>query len=172
MTYRCKYNLYFYSSTATTVCNRNTVRESSHIYFLWRGPFLWSIAMAGEHTREADRSTWGTTRPLPFRLSDQWISPLRLSDHWISPPVQNYRDYIVFSSPMRKYEHPLRLTYRLVIGTYMLPFFPVLCWSSLRTEISVTLSIGNELYSRHHNLFFDFLSDYFDDVILRPHRIC
>ena len=29
-------------------------------------------------------------------------------------------------------------------------FFPVICWSYLRTEISVTLSIVNKLYSRHH----------------------
>ena len=31
-------------------------------------------------------------------------------------------------------------------------------------EISVTLSIGNKLYSRHHLLFFSFLCDHFVDV--------
>ena len=36
-------------------------------------------------------------------------------------------------------------------------FFPVNCWSYLRTEISVTLSLGNKLYSRHHTLYFSFL---------------
>ena len=47
----------------------------------------------------------------------------------------------------------------LVIGTYILPgfFFSVICWSYLRTEISVSLSIGNKLYSRQHILYFSFL---------------
>ena len=46
----------------------------------------------------------------------------------------------------------------LVIGTYILLFlFSVICWSYLRTEISVTLSIGNNLYSRHHISYFSFL---------------
>ena len=35
--------------------------------------------------------------------------------------------------------------------------FPVICWSSLRTEISVSISIGDELYSPHHILYFSFL---------------
>ena len=59
----------------------------------------------------------------------------------------------------------------LVIGTYILLFFffPVICWSCLWTEISVTLSIGNKLYSRHHLLLCSFLWNYFVYVILWPH---
>ena len=70
--------------------------EFVHILLLWRGSFLWSSATAGEHTRGADRSAWVTSGSLPLleRLAD-------LSS------VQNYRLYIVFSSPMRIYEYPL-----------------------------------------------------------------
>ena len=49
-----KYNLYFYSSTVTIVCHRNTVRESSHISFF----FLWSSMTVREHTQWADRSAF------------------------------------------------------------------------------------------------------------------
>ena len=131
-------------------------------------------------------------RTSPLRLSEQRTSLLHLSDQRVSPfawetrgplpfvwvttgslpLVQNYRLYIVFSSSMRKYEYPLRLTYWLVIGTWILPFFPVICWFYQRTEISVTLSMGNKLYSRHHLLFFSFMWDKFVDVILRPYLTC
>ena len=98
--------------------------------------------MAGEHTWGADRSAWVTSGSLPS--------------------VQNYRPYIVFSSPMQKYGHPLHFTYFSVYGwlselIYFCFFFPVICWSYPQTEISVTLSIGNKLYSRHHILYFSFL---------------
>ena len=56
----------------------------------------------------------------------------------------------------------------LVIGTYILPFFPVICWSYLQTEISVTLSIGNKLYSSSSSFIFYFIWNNFGDVILRP----
>ena len=45
-------------------------------------------------------------------------------------------------------------------------FFSVICWSYLRTEISVILSTGNKLH------FFSFLVNHFVDVILRQHWIC
>ena len=47
-------------------------------------------------------------------------------------------------------------------------FFRVICWSYLRTEISVILSTGNKLYSRHFPLFFIFPVKPLFDVILRP----
>ena len=111
--------------------SRDTVRETSHISFVCGGdPFC-------EIVRPADLSCGSL------------------------PSVQIYRPYIFFSSPMWKYEHPLRLPYFSVYGwlselTYF-RFFTVICWSYLRTEISVPLSIGNELYSRHHILYFSFL---------------
>ena len=46
----------------------------------------------------------------------------------------------------------------LVIGTYIFPvFFPVIGWYYVRTEISVALSLGSNLYSCHHILYFSFL---------------
>ena len=50
--------------------------------------------------------------------------------------------------------------------------FTVICWSYQRTDISVILSNGNKLLSRHHPLFFSFLWNHFLDVILRPYWIC
>ena len=94
--------------------------------------------------------TWETSGPLPFA----WATSGSL------PSVQNYRLYIVFSSPKRKYEHRLRLTYFLFMAGYRnlhtSVFFPVICWSYLRTEISVTLSIGNKLYSSPSSFIFSF----------------
>ena len=103
-------------------------------------------------------------------LSVPQVSPLTwencgsLSFAWATrgslPSVQICRPYIVFSSPMRKYEHSLCLTYFSVYGSLSelkyLHFFPVICWSSLWTEISVTQFIGNKLYSRHHILYFSY----------------
>ena len=51
-------------------------------------------------------------------------------------------------------------------------FFPVICWSYLRTEISISLSMGNRLYSRTHILYFSFVWKHFVDVMLRTHWIC
>ena len=123
-------------------------REFEHIFLLWRGPFVCIRATAGEHTSHVYLSdpqvslfAWTTSGSLPFA----WESCRSL------PSVQIYRPYIVFSSPMRKHEHPLHLTYFSVYGwlseLIYFGFFPVICWSYLRTEISVTLSIGNNSYS-------------------------
>ena len=79
--------------------------------------------------------------------------------------VQNHIPYIVFSSLMRKYEPASSPTNFLFMAGYRnlhtFGFFPVICRSYLQTEISVTLSIGNKLYSRHHLLFFSFLWNHF-----------
>ena len=115
------------------------------------GTLFGSSAMAGEHTQGADRSAPVTSSSLPS--------------------VQNYRPYIIFSSPMRIYEYPLcphiflfmagYRNLRTPISFFFFFFFfffcPVIYWSYLWTEISVTLSIGNKLDSRHHNLYFSFL---------------
>ena len=142
--------------------------ERVHTYLLKRGPLLWSSATAGEHTWGAIMSTWVTSGSLPFAWETTGSLPFAWATSGSLPSVQIYRPYTIFSSPMWRYEHPLRLTYFfclwLVIGTYILPFFPVICWSYLRTEISVTLSIGNKLYSRHHILYFTFLWKHFVDV--------
>ena len=95
--------------------------------------------------------TWGTSGPLPFT----WVTSGSL------PSVKNYRPYISFQVPSRNmnilFAHVFFCLW-LVIGTYiLLGFFPVICWSYLWTEISVTLSINNKLYSHHHLLYFSFL---------------
>ena len=104
------------------------------------GTLLWSSATAGEHTGGFDRSAWVTNGSLPFAWG------IRRS----LPSVQNYRPYIVFSSPMRKQEPTKFSVYGWLLELTYFHFFPVICWSYLRTEISVTLSIGNKLYSRCH----------------------
>ena len=119
-----KYNLYFYSSTATFVWSWNTVRESSHISFFWGRGLFCEVEQRPENThRGADMCAWVTSGFFPLHLRDQRISPIAWETSgsllFVSvtsgsmPSVQNYRPYIVFSSPMRKYEHPLRLTYFL-----------------------------------------------------------
>ena len=134
-----KYNLYFYSSTATFVWSRNAVRKSLHISFFCGGDHLCLFAQQAENTREL-------TGVL------EWPAGLSLS-------VQNYRPYIVFQLPRGNMNMPLRpriFCLWLVIETYKLLFiflFPVICWSYLRTEISVTLSTGNRL----HSLSFSFI---------------
>ena len=164
------------------MCCRNTVRERerererefTHISLLWQKPFLWSSAAAGEYTRRADRSAWVTSGSLPSL--EKPTDPSDWATTGSLPSIQNYRTYNVFSSPMRKYEHLLCLTYFSVYGwlsvlTYF-RFFLVICWSYLPKKISVTLTKGNKLYFRHHLLYFSFLWKHFDDVILRPPWIC
>ena len=125
----------FYHSTPTIVCWRNTVWKSSLITFFCGGdPFCEGVRWP-ENTQ--DMFAWMTRRSLPSLESpaDLFPSlkrPTQLSPSFerpaaLSPSLQNYRLYIVFSSPMWKYEYPLRLTYWLVIGTYILPFFPAIC---------------------------------------------
>ena len=128
------------------------------------GTFLWSNATAGEHTREADRSAWVTSGSLPSLDRPADLSPLCLSDQRISafsPKLPTL--YCLFKSPAEvctSSSPNVFFCLWLVIGTYILPFcfvFPVICWSYMWTEISVTLSIGDELYSHHHILYFSFL---------------
>ena len=116
--------------------SRITVRESSHISFFRGGDPFCELVQRSENTyRGADRFAWMTSGFLPF----SWATSVSL------PSVQNYRPYIVFSSPMREYEHPLRLMYFLFMAGYRnlhTSFFvPVICWSYLQTEISGILTI-------------------------------
>ena len=135
--------------------SRNTIRESSHLCLLWWGPFLWSSATASEHTWHVCLSdpqvspfAWETSGSLPFA----WVISGSM------PSVQNYRPYIIFSSPMQIYEYPLHPRIFLFMDVYRnlhtSGIFPVNCWSFLRTKISVTLSISNTLYSNHNILYF------------------
>ena len=119
---------------------RNTGRESSHISFF--------CGVRGTHSGElTGLLEW--LADLLLRLRDQRISPFAWASSGSLPSVQNYRPQIVFSSPMRKYEHPLRITYFLFMAGYRnlhTSVFPVICWSYLRTEIFVILSTSDKLH--------------------------
>ena len=135
----------------TIVCSRNTVRENSHISFFCGGdPFCEEVRRL-ENTHEELTSLVEWPAGLSFRLRDQQTSPLCLSNLWISafsPKLQTL--YCLFKSHAEVWisssPHVFFCLW-LVIRTYILPFFSVIWWSYLRTEISVTLSIGNKLYS-------------------------
>ena len=126
-------------------------REFAHIFLLWWGPFWWSIAMAGKHMR----GSWQVCS------SDRQVSAF-------SPKLQTL--YCLLKSHTeiwtRLFTHIFSVYGWLLGLTYIWVFFPIICWSYLWTEISVTLFIGNKLY---HVLFFSFLRNHFMDVILRPH---
>ena len=123
----------------------------------------------------ADRSAWvasgsPTSLERPADLSSSLERPVdlclqsKITDLILSFQVSCWSMNILFTS---------RIFYLwLIIGTYILPFFPVICWFYLWTEISVTLSIGNKLYSSPSCFLFSFLWNHFVDVILRPHWIC
>ena len=162
--------------------------------FAWetRGPlpFVWMTSgslssleqLAGLFLRLKDQRT------SPLRLNDQWISPFAwetsgpipfawetsvpLSLAWETsesvPSVQIYRPYIVFSSPMRKYEHPLSLTcFSFCDWLSELKYF---LFSSYLLILSAN---GNIFYSIHRQyIIFSFLWNNFVDVILRLHWIC
>ena len=153
------------------MCNRNTVRESSQISFFCGGNPLYEVVRQPENTEGELTGLLDWLVALSLRLRQVGLSPSFEQPIDLCFQSQNFRPYIVFSSPMRKYEHPLCLTYFSIYGwlselTYF-PYFLVICWSYLRTEISVT--ICKKLYSRHHLLYFSFLWNRFVDVILPLH---
>ena len=153
------------------MCKRNTNRESSHMSFFWGGDLFCEVVRRPENTHGELTGLLEWPVGLSLRLRDQWTSPLRLSDYRIFALSPKLQTLYSLSSPKRKYEHPLCLTYFLFMAGYrnlLLFFFPVIFWSYLRTEISVTLSIGNKLYSSP----FCFPVTHFVDVILRLHWTC
>ena len=167
-----KYDLYFYSSTATIVCSRNAVRESSHIsFFCGWDPFC-EVVRRPENTHRELSGLLEWPVGLCLRLRDHRTSPLRLSDHWISSLRLSDQQISAFNSKLQtlyclfKSHADLWIsfssTYFSVYGwlselTYFRLFLPEICWSYLQTEKSVILSPGNKLYSRHHILYFSFL---------------
>ena len=153
--------------------SRNTFRERSHISFFWGGDPFCEVVQLPENTHGELTGLPEWSAGLSLRLSHQRTSPFRLSDQQVStfsPKLQTL--YCLFKShgEVWTYSSPHVLAgYR---NLHTSGYFPVICWSYLGTEISVTLSIGDKLYSCHHLFFFSFLWDHFVDVILRPHWIC
>ena len=144
------------------MCNKSTVRESSHISFFSGGAPFCEVVRRPENTHEE------LTR-LSLRLSDHWISPF-------SPKLLIL--YRLFKSHTEVWTSSLPHVFFLFMAgdrnlhTSGFFFFLIICWSYLGTEISVILSIGNKLYSRHQILYLSFLWKHFVDVILRPPWIC
>ena len=154
------------------VCHRNTVRESSHIsFFCGRDPFC-EVVQQPENIHKELTDLLERPTGLCLRLRDQRTSPLCLSNHWISDISQKLQTLYSLSSLKRKYEHFLCLTYFLLAGYWNLHTSggppPVIRWSYLWIEISVTQSIGNKLYSSPSS----FPVTHFVDVILQPHWTC
>ena len=141
-----KYNLYFYSFTATFVWNTNTVRESSHISFFCGGRRTHTGELTGLLEWLAD---------LPLRLRDQHISVIYPKLQTLYCLFKSHTEIWTSSSP-----HVFSVYGWLSELTYF-SFFPVICWSYLQTEISVILSTGNKLHSFYHPLFFSFLWNHF-----------
>ena len=92
-------------------------RVSTYL-LLWLGPFLWSSAAAGEHTRGNRHVCLRDQRTSSFAwVVSGSLSLARVTSRSL-PSVQNYRFYIAFSSPMRIYEYPLRTRIFLLTAGY------------------------------------------------------
>ena len=127
------------------MCSRDTIRESSYIYFFFGGDLYCEVVQRPENTHEELTGLLEWLVGLSLRLRDQRTFPLRLSDHHISSFSPNLQTlYCLFKSHAEVWTFYLPHVFFcswLVIGTYIFHFcFPVICWSYLRTEISVTLS--------------------------------
>ena len=111
--------------------SRNTVRESSYLSFFCGGDPLCALGRRPENTHwGADMFAWVTSRSLSqSKIADLIWSFNSHAEIWTR----------LFAHVFSVYGWLSELTY--------FHSFPAICWSSLRTEISVTLSIGNKLYS-------------------------
>ena len=131
------------------------------------GSFLRNCATAKGHTRVS----W------PVCLSDQQVSPFAWVTSRSLPSVQNYRSYIVFSSPMREYEPPPSSpTYFLFIAGYRNLCTSVFFFGNLLI-LSANLNICHSI-QRQQMIFFAiilyflfFQWNYFVDAILLWHWI-
>ena len=144
--------------------SRNTFREreSSHISSFCGGDPFCEVVGRPENTHEA--LTGLLEWPVGHSLSLEW--PADLSPSLDGPAdlyLQSKITDLIFSFQIPSGTMNILFASRFISvygwlseQTYF-RFFPVIGWSYLRTEISVTLSIGNKLYSRHHILYFSFL---------------
>ena len=119
----------------TFVWSRNTVRESSRISFFCGVDSLCVFARRPVNTHGgADRFAWVTSRSLPQSKITDLILPFNFyAGIWTRPLAHVFSVYGWLSE----------LTY---FRFFWWLFFPVICWSYLQTEISITLSTGNKLF--------------------------
>ena len=162
-----------YCTAGRTTKNSLIYKNINYIFILrWRRFCV--VVIQSERIRTYLSSVAGT---LIVKLCNGWRTHMRsrqvcLSDQRVSAFSPKLQTLYSLSSPKRKYEYPLCLAYFLFMACnrnlHTFVFFPVICWSSLRTEISVTLSIGDKLYSSPSS----FPVTHFVDVILRPGWTC
>ena len=141
------------------MCSRNTVSESLHTsFFCDRDPFC-KVVRRPENTH--GMFAWVTRWSLPSLKGLENLSPSleRPADFCLQSKIRE----LIFSFQVpcgsMKILHASRI-FLFMAGYRNLHtsgFFPVICWSYLQTEISVTLSLVNKLFSRHHILYFSFL---------------
>ena len=74
---------------ATIVCYRDTVRESSHVYFFCGGDPFCEVVRRPENTHEELTGLLECPASLSLRLSDQRISPFDWVIRESFPSVQN-----------------------------------------------------------------------------------
>ena len=133
------------------MCSWSTVWESSYIPLFCGRDTFHEVVRRPENTHEELTGLVEWPARLSLHLRDQRISLFRIATSR-SLPQSKFTDLILsFLVPCGSmnilFTHVFFCSW-LVIGTYILPgFFPVICWSYLRTEISVTQSIGNKSYS-------------------------
>ena len=157
------------------LCSGNTVRVSSHWSFFCGGYHFYEVVRWPENPDELLIGLFEWPAGLSLCLRDQQSSPLRLSDHWISSFSPNLQTlYCLFKSHAEVWTSSLpRIFY--VYGwlselTYYF-LFSVICWSYLRTEISVILSKAIN-YILAITVYISLsCENHFVDVILRPHWI-
>ena len=143
--------------------SRNIGWESSHIYFFCGGDPFCEVERRLENTQGEPTGLFEW--PADF--------PLRLSAHRVSLFQSKIIDFILsFQVPYESASSPAYFLFMAGYRNLHTSVFSGICWFYLQTEISVTLSIGNKLYSSQSSFIFSFLWNHFVDVILRPHWIC
>ena len=159
----------FFCSKGPFLWSSMTAREHTR----WAGRSAWETSGSfplSWKTRGSLPFARETSGSHPFAWEISWSLPSFVRPAYLSPSLERIVDLFLQSKIT-----DLMLSFQvlcgymnilfshvffclwLVIGTYILPFFPVICWSYLQTEISVTLSIGNKLYSCHLSLYFSLL---------------
>ena len=157
------------------VCNRNTVRESSHILFFCSGDPFCKVGRRPENTHEELTGLLELLAGHSLRLRDQRTSPLLLSDQRISAFSPKITDLILsFQVPRRSMTIFFASRIFLFMAGYrnILPFFS--------GNLLILSANGNICHSIHRQyisffiilLYLIFPVTHFVDVIFRPHWIC
>ena len=121
------------------VCNRNTVRESLHIPFFCGGDPFCEVVRRPKNTygELTGLLEWPAGLPLSLDRPADLCLQSNITDPLLSFQIPCGSMNILFAS---------RIGWLSELS-YFRFFSPVICWSYLRMEISVTLSMGNKLYS-------------------------